>query len=464
MNRNALLLFSVFLAMPARAEELPQTLPEALLRAYRNNPNLRGQQATQEATNETAVQARTGWRPTVSLRVDSGYNREPFDVQYADGSIETNDAEAALTVSQPLYTGGRVLSAVRGADARIRAGEQGLRLIEAQTFQLVVGAYMDVVRDQQTLEVRRADLETLGRQVAETTARFNLGDNVTRTDVAQAEAQRQETASSLAYAEAALVADRAAFETVVGVPPGRISQPEGLAGLPRTVDEALARSQVANPALLQSRLSESASDADVDNARSGAFPNIGLQGSFGYIGPASPFHTYNYDLETSVVVTLTQPLVTGGLVASQVRQASARREAARQAVLAASLQARQDVVTAWARMQATEVATAVSKRQVAAATTALRGYQIEYRYGLRSTLDVLIADENLRAAQVSLVGARHDTVVAEAALLAATGDLEARVLLPDEPRSNSPADSRRLRRIGAVPWEGIVATLDRGGG
>jgi outer membrane protein len=73
--------------------------------------------------------------------------------------------------------------------------------------------------------------------------------------------------------------------------------------------------------------------------------------------------------------------------------------------------------------------------QQQAARVALKGYQTEYGYGLRSTLDVLIADENLRAAEVALAVSRHDTLIAEASLLAATGDLRIGTLmqLPDAP-------------------------------
>jgi len=93
----------------------------------------------------------------------------------------------------------------------------------------------------------------------------------------------------------------------------------------------------------------------------------------------------------------------------------------------------------------------------------LKGYQLEYGYGLRSTLDVLIADENLRAAQVSLAESRHDTIVAEASLLAVTGGLDARLLLPGETIQNPQAAFNKVKHAGAVPWEGGIAALDQAG-
>ncbi|MGI4744767.1 MAG: TolC family outer membrane protein [Janthinobacterium lividum] len=440
-----------------------ETLQDALSLAYRTNPSLSGQRALQRATDENSVQARTGWRPVVTAHVDGGYSQGPFSYDYSAGTIQSNSAEAVVAVTQPLYTGGRVANAVRAADARVQAGQQGLRLVEAQTFQTVILAYMDVLRDQDIVMVRNADLATLERQVTETTSRFNLGAQVTRTDVAQAEAQRQQAVASLAGADAQLDASRADYRAAVGVLPGALVQPTALPGLPAALDDALARADSTSPALQQSRLAAKASQADVAAARSAYMPSIGAAGSFGYIGAAAPFRSHEFDREVTGLVTLTQPLVTGGLVASQVRQAKDRNEADRQAVDTAARQAEQTVLTAWSQVHAGMISIHANQGQVDAAATALKGYQLEYGYGLRSTLDVLIADENLRAAQVSLAESRHDTIVAEASLLAVTGGLDARLLLPGETIQDPQTAFDKVRHAGAVPWEGVVATLDKAG-
>ena len=228
MNSRALLGGAALLALAlapfagARAE----TLEQALATAYRSSPMLHGQQAAQRAVDETAVQARAGWRPTVTITANAAYQRVPFDsFNYAAGSVETNDAAASLTVNQPLYTGGRVANAVRAADARVRAGQQGLRATEAQMFQAVILAYMDVLRDQDILAIRQADLATLERQARETDSRYQLGGPVTRTDVAQAQAQREGADVAMADARAQLAASRASYRAAVGTAAGTLVQP-----------------------------------------------------------------------------------------------------------------------------------------------------------------------------------------------------------------------------------------------
>ena len=184
----------------------------------------------------------------------------------------------------------------------------------------------------------------------------------------------------------------------------------------------------------------------------------------GAIGPVSPLSGRAYDREVTGLVTLTQPLLSGGLIASQVRQARDRNEADRQAQALAGRQADQATATAFSQTQSGLAAIAAGQRQVSAAALALKGYQLEYGYGLRTTLDVLIADQDLRAAQVTLAESRHDTIVGEANLLAATGGLEARWLLPGEARYDPQAAFEAVRTRGATPWDGAVAAIDRAGG
>lgn len=55
-----------------------QTLQDALAHAYRSNPTLLGEQANQRAVTENSVQARAGWRPTVSVNMDANYQQGPY--------------------------------------------------------------------------------------------------------------------------------------------------------------------------------------------------------------------------------------------------------------------------------------------------------------------------------------------------------------------------------------------------
>jgi outer membrane protein len=451
-------LLAALLAAPGARGE---TLQEALALAYRTNPTLQSQRFQQAGLDETYVQAKAGWRLTANASGQAEYEREPNSLlAFNQGSSGFNFGYGAVTVAQPLYTGGRTIWAAHAALAAVNAGRQGLRSVEAQVLLAVVQGYLDVLRDQQILAIRQADLATLERQAAESSAKFTLGQ-VTKTDVSQARAQLEETRASLAAAEAQLEISKAEFQAAVGEAPSTLEAPVSLPGLPTSLDQAFALAEASNPVLLQSREQERASRARVAEAKAGSRPTVSLQGSFGYIGPLSPLETRDYAEDIAAGVTVNLPLLTGGVVGSQIRQASAQNSSDRAQIEAARRQVIQATSQAWSLLLAGRAEVRASEAQAEAAATALAGAQAEYGFGLRTTLDVLISDTNLRAAQLSLAESRHDAFLAEAAVLEASGRLELKALIPGAATYDPARNFDKVKDAGAPPWEGLVRAVDQ---
>jgi outer membrane protein len=445
-------------AVPAAAAA--ETLQEALAAAYETNPTLLGQRDQQRALDEIYVQAKVGWRPSLSGSVQAQYEKAPNSItDLAAGSSAGSYGYGALSLTQPLYTGGRTLWAVRAAEASVKAGREDLRAVEASVMFAVIQGYLDVLRDQQILGIRQADVATLQRQVAEAKAKFDLGQ-VTRTDVAQADAQYQAAVGALAAASGQLDVSRAEFAAAVGRPPGQLEDVAVLPGVPTSLGEATRLAQTWNPLLMQSLEQARASKAQVAQAKSGYRPTVGLAGTFGYIGPVAPPTLRDYGQDVTGGITVNLPILTGGLVQSQVRQASANDASAEMTIEITRRQVIQSVAQSWARFQANRAAAAAAEAQASAADLALRGVQAEYGYALRTTLDVLIADENLRAAQSTLAASRHDALLAEAAVLDAAGRLEAADLLPGQALYDPKANFDKVRRAGATPYEPVIQALD----
>jgi hypothetical protein len=102
-----------------------------------------------------------------------------------------------------------------------------------------------------------------------------------------------------------------------------------------------------------------------------------------------------------------------------------------------------------------------NQEQVRAATVAFEGVSAEAQVGLRTTLDVLNAQTELRSAELLLAGARRDAYFAEASVLASMGRLEAPNLVSGVPLYDPTYTVRRRGlRDGALPYEGFLERLD----
>lgn len=398
------------LTAPVNAE----TLADAINAAYTTNPTLGAAGARQDALAETIEQARSGGRLTAAADAAVGYDR--FD--YRKGA--TGTASASL----PIWTGGRVRSAVRAATGDVAAGEEGLRDTRAAVLAQVVGAYADLLYDQQAVAIATADIALLENQVAESRARFKLGTS-TRTDVARLEAQQASAQATLASAEAALATDAATYRAIVGHDAGMLAAaPETLPALPGTLDQARTAALADNPLYRQSQRLTESSGARIDAARANGAPLVSLGGVYGYDTRFAGSGDRSYPREASAGLTLHVPILTGGLVASQVRQAQSEYRAAKFDSEASAREAIRATDAAWAAFVSTRAEAAANAQAVEAADIALKGVRAEYAFGLRSTLDILVADESLRGAQLALARNRSDMLIAQATLLRATGRLD----------------------------------------
>lgn len=461
-----------------------ETLADAIALAYQTNPTLQEQRALQRALDETYVQARTGLRPTVGLdaqaserevrsaggvrAVDTNFDGVPdTEVPVPSSTISSGSSSAGLSISQPLYTGGRVTSRISASEADVLAGREALRSVEASVLLGVIQSYVDVRRDQERLRISQENVAVLQRQLEESRARFEVGE-ITRTDVAQSEARLAAARATLASAQAFLAISRANYAAIVGQNPGDLAPEPSLAALlPASVDDAFQKAEDNNPEVRTAGYSERASRARVAAARAERRPTVSLRGDVGYdagetAGIGNQFG--DYDRAVSGTVALSVPLFTGGLINSQVRQAAERNNADRIAIEGARRNVLQDVAQAWNALHGARANLAANEEQVRAARIAFEGTREEAQVGLRTTLDVLNAEQELRQAELALVTARRDEYVAGAQVLAAMGELEARNLTQGVEIYDPTVNFNRVKRSwGWVPWEHLVEVVDRVG-
>lgn len=465
-------------AVPASGE----TLADALALAYQNNPTLQAQRAQQRALDESYVQARTGWRPTLGVGGSLTYNevRTPKAAAGQDtnadgipdsfgafGIRESNQARIGLTFNQPIWTGGRVAAAVNAANADVLAGRETLRRVEAQVMAQVITAYADTRRDQEALRIRQENVNVLTRQLQESQARFDVGE-VTRTDVAQSQSRLSQAQALYQQAVAQLAITRAGYATLVGQNPGELAPEPSLAFmLPTDPDEAYKIAEEHNPQLRGQQYAEQASRARVAGARAERMPTVSGQVTYGFSGPAYPdrpadaFQRDLYARGVTATLNASVPIFSGGLVSSRVRQAVERNNADRITVEGVRRNVMQGVTQFWSQLIASRANIASAEEQVRAARIAAEGTRQEQQVGLRTTIDVLNAEQELRQAELNQVTSRRDEYVAAANVLATMGRLEGRNLIPAVEQYDAGKNFRKLRITwGWTPWEEPIGIVD----
>ena len=125
---------------------------------------------------------------------------------------------AGITVTQTLYNGNQTANKTRAAESQVSGAREALRVLEESVLLSAATIYMDYLRDSAIVEVQKSNVRVLEQTLKQTQDRFNVGE-VTRTDVAQSEAQLAAGKTQLLAAKATLTTTRANFRRIIGNEP-----------------------------------------------------------------------------------------------------------------------------------------------------------------------------------------------------------------------------------------------------
>ncbi len=408
-----------------------ETLSDAVSAALATNPGLQAQRVETEIAVETVEQARAQGRTTLDLSGSAGYEYIDSNAAFADLSGTNGDrpiASAQIQAAKPIYTGGRIRAGIRQARAGVDAAESQYDAAVQDLVLQVITAYVDVRSDLEAVAIRENNVEVTGEQVRAASDRFDVGV-VTRTDVSLSQARLEGARAALAGAHATLEADIANYQFLTGLTPTDLAPPPPLPPLPESLEAAVQIALDTNPDLAAARHAERAAREAIEVARGQYKPQISI------VGTAARQETYNdftqRDSSVSAVAQGTIPLLSGGLIQSQVKAARLQRSQAQRQIDTLQRSIRAQIAQSWFGYEASLRSIAASERQVEAARIAYDGAKEELAVGIRTTLDVLDQEQQLFEAQLALVQAERDSYVAAHSLLRATGRLSPDMLLLD---------------------------------
>jgi outer membrane protein len=378
----------------------PHTLADALAAAYATNPTLLTERARLRATDEDVPQALAGWRPSVTLGGSAGYvNGSTTESHVTLGENRDLLTEQA-TVTQPLYTGGKTAAQLHRAENSVLAERATLINTEQTVFANVINAYVTVIEDQQLVALNNSNVQVLQRQLQATNDRFRVGE-ITRTDVAQAEASLASAVAQQATAVGNLSASRATYLQYVGFDPENLVPPQPLALPIKSQDEATQMAQVNNPAVISAAFSNAASKDAIDVAFAALLPTVSVQGqAFRQDNPQSRAIR---ETGQEVLLQLSVPLYQGGGEYATIRQARQTEQQTRKTLDDQRRQATQQAANAWQNLIAARSTIISDQAAIRANEIAVDGVEREALLGSRTTLDVLNAEQTLLQARTTLV-------------------------------------------------------------
>ena len=398
--RNLVLTASLIVGavLPVRAE----TLADALIAAYRNSNLMEQNQAILRAADEDVAQAVASLRPVVAFIADGqyGYSQTLLD----SGISVSNDGlfgNYSVTAQMTLFDFGRTQLAIEAAKETVLATREALIAIEQQVLLAAVSAFVDVRLQQEIVSLRENNVRVITEQLRAAQDRFDVGE-VTRTDVAQAEARLAEARANLVVAQGDLAIARENYRAATGNYPGVLSAPPAPPRTAATLDAARSVALRTHPLIRQAQREVQAAELNVARARANMKPTIAAQAQL----------SVDHDnlQENGVGINFNQTIYSGGALSSALRQAMAIRDASFAGLKQRGVEVAEAVGIVWSNLDVADASIAATEQQISAAQIAFDGVREEASLGARTTLDVLDAEQDLldaRAARLSAVAQRY---------------------------------------------------------
>nr|WP_235933331.1 TolC family outer membrane protein [Rhodobacter ruber] len=432
-----------FAAPPAQAE----TLADALASAYKNSQLLDQNEALLRAADEDVAQAVARLRPVVSF-VAQAQNTQTTPDLATDGLQSTLSLAAQWT----LFDFGRNRLGVEIAKETVLATREALKGLESQVLLSAVSAFVDVRLQAEIVALRQSNVRLITQELRAAQDRFEVGE-VTRTDVAIAEARLAAARSGLAAAQGDFQVARERYRAVVGDYPGNLAGLPPLPATARSMEEARMIALRTNSSILQAQRQVTVAQLGTEAAKAATRPSIDLN--------ASISQGLDEDVRRdSLSLSFNQTLYAGGSLSSAYRAALAQKEAAEANLLQTTITVGENVGNAWTALEVAAASIQAGALQVQAAQTAFDGVREEATLGARTTLDVLNAEQELLDARNTRLQAEAQRYVGVYTLLSQMGLLTVEHLNLGVPTydpsvyynavKNAPATStqgKRLQRI-----------------
>lgn len=407
--RNAFIALGTAFFLSAPAILQAENLSDALTDAYNNSGLLDQNRALLRAADEDVAIAVAATLPVINWSASATYATP----QRLGADLIT--ATARIAGELIIYDGGAGQLAVDAQKELVLGTRQSLRNVEQQVLLRAVEAYMNVRRDTEFVALRESNVRLITEEFRAAQDRFEVGE-VTRTDVALAEARLAAARSLLAAAQGSLARSAEEFRVAIGRRPNN-PRPVSPAPVSRGLANAKAFAVRNHPSILEVRHSVSAAELNILRAEAAMRPNVTLNGQ---IATDNDFNG-----SRSLGVQASGPIWQGGRLSAQVRQFMARRDATRAGLHITSHNIEQQVANSFAFLEVARASRVASDQQSRAATVAFRGVREEATLGARTTLDVLNAEQELLDARANIISAQADEVIASYGLLAAMGLLTA---------------------------------------
>ena len=409
MDLRFLILIFVLTSNFSLSAHAKDTLTGAMVSAYNTSGMLEQNRAVLRAADEDVATAASQLAPVVSWASAASHSGSDFSSFDTSGSI-------SLEADYTLYDGGKSNLGLEAAKFSVLATRSKLVSIEQNVLFEAVTAYLGVIRETENVALRENNLSVISEELRAANDRFEVGE-ITKTDVALAEARLAASNSALAVAKGSYEKAVASYVSAIGEKPGSLEYPNFVPEVPNSLESAIAIALTEHPSIdeLKNLIKVSEINSKIADLSTGFTISLGSSLSLDEEGETSG----------SFSISASGPIFSGGKLYSSSRKKIALKEQTLARLYSSKISIEQNVTNAFSSLKVAQAAKSAAEEQIRASEVALTGVKEEALLGARTTLDVLNAEKDLLDARMQLISAKVDENLSLYRLLLQIGRLTA---------------------------------------
>lgn len=409
----ALAACGILSAGTALAAPVELTLEDSVNLALENNPQVKIAMLDEMKAEASLDEAEANRGFTLGYVHNAGRSK-------MEGFTAENSFSNGLTLSLPLYTGGRLENAIDAAEIALESAKLGVNDTRQQLRMDTTNSYYSILQAQNQVTIYQQTVESLEEHLRNVKAQYHVG-TVAKSDVLRSEVELADAQQGLIKAENARDLSVSNFNNVVGLPLDtdvRVTEELGYEKYDLVLADCIAYALEHRADGKQAQLAIDAAEEYKSIAKSGYRPSITASASNGWSDSDFPG---TEDESWQIGAKLSWNIFDMGATKAQVRQADAdlltAKELARQKLDAIQLEVRMaylDVHEAEKRIHTSQVS-------VDKAEEDLKIAHVRYRAGVGTNLDVMDAQVALTTAKMNYVQSLYDYNTSKAELDRAMG-------------------------------------------
>lgn len=402
-----------------------ETVNQAINYALNNNPQMQLELETLRLADEGIMSAKANLAPILngSLSITDSISKSFSEIGGWSPTQNALGLTASLSANYTLWDNGIVKNQIAQANINKLAQLDNYASSKQRFIATIFASYIDVIRDAALLNVQMKNFNILSQQQKTAEARFEVGE-ATQTEIALARARKSASKSAIANAKAQLDISRAMYEQYVGHRPKNLKQPNHLSHLlPSNLERSIASIEINHPTIMALKMAILSAEKSVNISQANQLPMLA---AFGTLSQSIAFDGSNAQTNAQIGARLSIPIYDGGLKASQTNQSKIKVAQARLNLTMARAQIKANVTARWAGLKAAKTSYAAQAAQIIASRAVLNGVRAEAEQGIRTTFDILNAEQELLSAKVQNIVSEHSVLMSEVRLLLELGILSSK--------------------------------------